>query len=66
VGIVVAPRGRLFLALGFTVKRGKITEVDVISDPARLHNSSWRPSFDQVPVLTHRTLVGSWFRNFAL
>jgi RNA polymerase sigma-70 factor (ECF subfamily) len=36
VGIVVAPRGRLFTALAFTVRRGKIVEIDVIADPARL------------------------------
>jgi len=36
VGIVVAPRGRLLLVLGFTLKGGKIAEIDVIADPARL------------------------------
>jgi hypothetical protein len=36
VGIVVAPRGRLFLVLGFTVRSGKIVEIDVIADPERL------------------------------
>jgi RNA polymerase sigma factor (sigma-70 family) len=36
VGIVVAPRGRLFRVLSFTVARGKIVQVDVIADPARL------------------------------
>jgi RNA polymerase sigma factor (sigma-70 family) len=35
-GVVVAPRGRLLLVLGFTIKRGKITEIDVVADPARL------------------------------
>jgi RNA polymerase sigma-70 factor (ECF subfamily) len=34
VGLVMAPRGRLFLVLGFT--DGKITEIDVIADPDRL------------------------------
>jgi len=36
VGLVMAPRGRLFLVLGFTITAGKITEIDVIADPDRL------------------------------
>jgi RNA polymerase sigma-70 factor (ECF subfamily) len=36
LGVVVAPRGRLFVVLGLTVRRGKIVEVDVVADPARL------------------------------
>jgi RNA polymerase sigma factor (sigma-70 family) len=36
VGLVVAPRGRLFRVLSFTITGGKIVEVDVIADPARL------------------------------
>jgi RNA polymerase sigma-70 factor (ECF subfamily) len=36
VGVVVAPRGRLLMVLRFTVKGGKIAEIDVIGDPARL------------------------------
>ncbi len=36
VGVVVAPRGRLLLALTFTIDDGKIAEYDVIADPARL------------------------------
>jgi RNA polymerase sigma-70 factor (ECF subfamily) len=36
VGVVVAPRGRLFRALSFTIARGKIVRIDVIGDPARL------------------------------
>jgi RNA polymerase sigma factor (sigma-70 family) len=36
VGVVVAPRGRLFRVLHFTLTRGKIAQVDVIADPARL------------------------------
>lgn len=34
--MVVAPHGRLLLALTFTVENGKITSYDVIADPARL------------------------------
>lgn len=37
LGIVVAPRGQLLLALTITIKDGKIAEYDVIGDPARLH-----------------------------
>ncbi len=36
VGIVVAPRGRLLLALTLTVEGEKVTEYEVIADPARL------------------------------
>jgi hypothetical protein len=30
------PRGQLFLVLGFTITDGRITEIDVVADPARL------------------------------
>jgi len=36
VGVVVAPRGRLLLVLELTISHGKIAEVNVIADPARL------------------------------
>jgi RNA polymerase sigma-70 factor, ECF subfamily len=36
VGIILAPRGRLFRALRFTITGGKIVQVDVIADPERL------------------------------
>lgn len=36
VGLVVAPRGRLFRVLRFTLKNGKILEVEVVGDPDRL------------------------------
>jgi RNA polymerase sigma-70 factor, ECF subfamily len=35
-GIVVAPEGRPFSVLGFTVTGGKIVEIDVVADPERL------------------------------
>jgi RNA polymerase sigma-70 factor (ECF subfamily) len=35
-GVVVAPRGRPFAVMGFTVRRGRIVEIDVLADPARL------------------------------
>jgi RNA polymerase sigma factor (sigma-70 family) len=35
-GLVMAPGGRLFLALRFTIKDARITEIDVIADPDRL------------------------------
>jgi RNA polymerase sigma factor (sigma-70 family) len=37
VGLVLAPRGRLLVALRFTIVGGKITEIDVVADPSRLH-----------------------------
>jgi RNA polymerase sigma factor (sigma-70 family) len=36
VGVVVAPRGRLLMVLGFEIKGGKIAEIDAIADPERL------------------------------
>jgi RNA polymerase sigma factor (sigma-70 family) len=36
VGVVVAPRGRLLMVLGFTIRGGKVAEIDAIADPARL------------------------------
>jgi RNA polymerase sigma factor (sigma-70 family) len=36
VGLIVGPRGRLVVAIGLTIKGGKITEIDVIADPQRL------------------------------
>lgn len=36
VGVVVAPRGRLLMVLDFTIRRGKIVEIDAIADPERL------------------------------
>jgi RNA polymerase sigma factor (sigma-70 family) len=35
-GVVVAPRGRPFAVMGFTVAGGKIAEIDALADPARL------------------------------
>jgi hypothetical protein len=36
VGVVVAPRGRLLMVLGFTISGEKTFEIDAIADPARL------------------------------
>jgi RNA polymerase sigma factor (sigma-70 family) len=36
VGLVMAPRGRLFLVLSFTITDGEVTEIDVIAEPDRL------------------------------
>jgi RNA polymerase sigma factor (sigma-70 family) len=35
-GVVVAPHGRPFSIMGFTVRNGKIVEIDAINDPERL------------------------------
>jgi RNA polymerase sigma-70 factor (ECF subfamily) len=35
-GLVMAPKGRLTRALTFTMANDRITEIDVIGDPARL------------------------------
>ncbi len=36
IGVVVAPHGRLTRALRFTIANGRITEIEVIGNPARL------------------------------
>ena len=36
IGVVMAPRGRLVRALRLTIVNGRITEIEVIGDPARL------------------------------
>jgi len=36
VGVVVAPRGRLFRVLRVTITSGKIVQIDVVADPERL------------------------------
>jgi RNA polymerase sigma factor (sigma-70 family) len=35
-GVVLASRGRPFSVVGFTIRRGRIVEIDVLADPARL------------------------------
>ena len=35
-GAVVAPRGRVFSVMAFTVTNGKIVQIDVLLDPERL------------------------------
>jgi RNA polymerase sigma factor (sigma-70 family) len=35
-GLVMTPDGQLFSVMGFTVKGGKIAEIDILADPARL------------------------------
>src|SRR6266545_2715832 len=35
-GVVLAPRGRPFAVMGFTVRGGKIVEIDILADPERL------------------------------
>lgn len=37
VGLIFAPGGHLARALSFTIERGKITNVEIIGDPARLN-----------------------------
>jgi RNA polymerase sigma-70 factor (ECF subfamily) len=37
-GVVVAPGGKPFSVLGFTVRNGKIVEIDAVADPERLRN----------------------------
>jgi len=38
VGLVMAPRGRLYLVLAFTITDGRVTEIDIIADPDRLRH----------------------------
>lgn len=36
VGVIAAPRGRLLYVIEFTIRHGKIAEIDLISDPSRI------------------------------
>ena len=36
VGLVLAPRGRLFRVVTFKFAQGKIIQMDVVADPGRL------------------------------
>jgi hypothetical protein len=36
MGLAIVPPGQLVGALGFTFERGKIAEIEMISDPERL------------------------------
>jgi RNA polymerase sigma factor (sigma-70 family) len=38
VGVIVAPRGRLLMVLLFTIRHGKIVEIDAVADPERLRH----------------------------
>lgn len=38
VGVIVAPRGRLLMVLRFTIKDGKIVEIEAVADPERLRH----------------------------
>jgi RNA polymerase sigma-70 factor (ECF subfamily) len=38
MGLAIVPQGRLMGALGFTFSDGKITEIDMISEPGRLQD----------------------------
>jgi len=35
-GVVVAPEGRPFAVVGFTVANGRIVEIDLVADPEKL------------------------------
>ncbi len=37
-GLVIAPRGRLLLAITFVIEHGRIAAYDLVADPTRLHN----------------------------
>ena len=35
-GVVITPQGQLFSVMSFTVRHGRIVEIDIIADPTRL------------------------------
>lgn len=35
-GVVTAPEGRVLSVMGFTIRGGRITEIDIVADPVRL------------------------------
>jgi RNA polymerase sigma-70 factor (ECF subfamily) len=38
IGVIVAPRGRLLMVIRFTIKDGKIVEMEAVADPERLRH----------------------------
>ena len=40
-GIVTAPEGRPLAVMGFTIRDGKIVELDILADPERLSRLDW-------------------------
>jgi hypothetical protein len=44
-----APHGRLNRVLRFTITCGKIVQIDVVADPARLTSSTWQSSTTDNP-----------------
>jgi hypothetical protein len=53
-GVVADTGGRLLAVMGFTVRRGKILEIDILADPARLRSTyqSRTPDADPDPAMT--------------
>ena len=35
-GLVTAPHGELFSVMGFSIRGGRVVEIDILADPARL------------------------------
>ncbi len=58
-GVVVAPRGRLSAILGFTVRRGKIVEIDILARPSPAPPSTVRFSTTDPAELGDQFLIGS-------
>jgi hypothetical protein len=57
-GLVAAPRGRPVAVMGFTVRRGKIVEIDILADPERLGQldlGSWTTNAQRLGHATRRT-----------
>jgi hypothetical protein len=53
-GVVADTGGQLLAVMGFTVRRGKILEIDILADPARLRSTyqSRTPDADPDPAMT--------------
>jgi RNA polymerase sigma-70 factor (ECF subfamily) len=49
VGVIAAPRGRLLYVLQYTIRSGRIAEVDLISDPERIRRLELRVLGDEEP-----------------
>ena len=53
----MAPRGRLFRALSFTITRGKIVQIDVIADASASAISNWRSSTTDEPTYVAESVM---------
>ena len=60
-GFVVAPQGRPFAVIGFTVARGRIVEIDILADPTARRRRANLGETDRAagPMQTRTAAIGT-------